>query len=146
MFSAANMFNCDISKWDVSSVTKMDNMFFHAESFKQTLCGEKWIQSKASKKDMFTGSSGSISSTRCVNGQPVTLPDRELIAKRPSRTSPVEATIATEAACPKCGVFKKSGRPSCCAPGGTWFQNCGGVSNKNVEHTWTEGVSACEAA
>ena len=51
---------------------------------------------------------------------------------------------ATETACPKCGVFKKSGRPSCCAPGGAWFQNCGGLGDKNVGHSWSEGVDACE--
>jgi surface protein len=41
MFWGANLFNGDISKWDVSSATDM----------------------KASKMDMFTGSSGSISQT-----------------------------------------------------------------------------------
>merc|ERR1719201_3088543 len=45
--------------------------------------------------------------------------------------------------CPKCGTFKKSGRVSCCAPGGAWFKNCGGAGNKNVGHRWSEGTEAC---
>ena len=46
--------------------------------------------------------------------------------------------------CPKCAVIKKSGKLSCCAPGGTWSQNCGTSRNSNVDHTWVEGVQACK--
>merc|ERR1712032_1428143 len=46
--------------------------------------------------------------------------------------------------CPKCGTFEKSGRNSCCAPGGAWYNNCGGARNKNVDHKWFEGVAACK--
>ena len=46
--------------------------------------------------------------------------------------------------CPKCGVFKKSGRASCCAPGGAWFAECGGADSSNAAHKWSEGVKACE--
>merc|ERR1719247_1372569 len=66
MFSAAKLFNSDISKWDVSSVTDMLRMFSHATSFKQKLCGDAWINSKASKSGMFAGSSGSISTAECT--------------------------------------------------------------------------------
>merc|ERR1712203_897227 len=45
---------------------------------------------------------------------------------------------------PKCGTFAKSGRVSCCAPGGAWFKKCGEVGNKNVDHRWFEGTEACE--
>ena len=65
MFGMATAFNIDISKWNVLSVSTMDNMFVHATSFKQKLCGAAWINSKASKREMFTGSSGSISQTVC---------------------------------------------------------------------------------
>ena len=59
--------------------------------------------------------------------------DRELVV-----------AIANEVLCSKCGVFKRSGRHSCCAPGGSWHKNCGGDDDTNVDHRWSEGVKACE--
>ena len=47
--------------------------------------------------------------------------------------------------CPKCGTIKKSGKLSCCGPGGSWFGHCGMTGNTNLSHTWYEGVHACEA-
>ena len=52
------------------------------------------------------------------------------------------SAIATS--CPKCGTFKRSGRVSCCAPGGAWYKNCGDVGDRNVGHSWLEGVKVCE--
>ena len=46
--------------------------------------------------------------------------------------------------CSKCGIFKKSGISSCCAPGGAWFKNCGGAGNNNVDHRWSEGKQTCK--
>ena len=46
--------------------------------------------------------------------------------------------------CPNCGIFKKSGRLSCCAPGGAWYNNCGGAGDKDAGHSWLEGVEACK--
>ena len=136
-------------------MSHMDHMFYLASSFKQKLCGAAWVNSKA-KKDaprqfhMFQVSPGSIADTVCAPasvtthaGQDVSrqpLPDRELIVRTGSPTSTMENTMA----CPNCGTFKKSGRKSCCAPGGAWFKNCGGAHNKNVEHKWFEGVAACK--
>jgi len=52
---------------------------------------------------------------------------------------------AGKQACSKCGKFTKSGRVSCCAPGGAWFQKCGGsTANKKFEYSWIEGVEACK--
>ena len=65
MFCYAKSFNQDLSKWDVSRVTNMDWMFSEARSFQQTLCGAAWVDSTASKNNMFDGSSGSISMTAC---------------------------------------------------------------------------------
>ena len=65
MFRAATSFNQDLSNWDVSRVVDMQGMFAHASSFQQTLCGAAWVNSKASKVDMFIGSPGSISDTVC---------------------------------------------------------------------------------
>ena len=73
MFQGATSFNRDISQWEVSSVNNMNNMFRNAASFKQSLCGARWVHSKASKNDMFVGSSGSISSEVCYPGSGVML-------------------------------------------------------------------------
>ena len=74
MFSDASAFNQDLSKWDVSAVTDMKFMFDAASAFKQDLCGAAWVNSKADKgsykREMFTGSSGSISSTVCTTTRP----------------------------------------------------------------------------
>ena len=152
MFLSAVAFSCDISKWDVSSVINMDYMFRETVSFDRKLCETFWFHSKASKIGMFGDSPGSIPRTECASvpyanmHRPVT--KRELVA-RTSITTPVSmpgigSTSANKMACPKCGVFKKSGRVSCCAPGGAWFDRCGGAGNSNVDHKWSEGVEACE--
>merc|ERR1719331_2156355 len=76
------------------------------------------------------------------------LPERELIVRTPITTplstSAFASTILSTATCPKCATFGKSGRVSCCAPGGAWYQNCGGAANKNVDHRWFEGTEACK--
>merc|ERR1712032_1477254 len=161
MFARATSFRADISNWDVSSVTNMDYMFHEAKSFNLNLCGTAWVHSKASKVGMFGDSSGSISRRVCtrqsMNVVPTRrrasrrpVPDRELIARTSITTavsSPaIGSLIAHTMTCPKCGMFKKSGRASCCAPGGAWFKNCGGASNRNVDHKWSEGAKACKPA
>jgi hypothetical protein len=50
----------------VSRVTGMRRMFTDAHSFRQKLCGAAWVNSKASKVDMFTNSPGFIPKTECV--------------------------------------------------------------------------------
>merc|ERR1711937_642825 len=69
---------------------------------------------------------------------PPMVPDRELIVRTPIITSvstpAITSTTTNMITCPKCGTFKKSGRVSCCAPGGAWYRNCGGASNRNVAH------------
>ena len=65
MFFQARDFNQDLSKWDVSRVVGMELMFLGATSFQQTLCGEAWVNSKASKVNMFIHSPGIISDTVC---------------------------------------------------------------------------------
>ena len=49
----------------------------------------------------------------------------------------------TGSICFKCGTVKKSGKLSCCARGGSWFKNCGDSGDSKFEHTWVEGVKAC---
>ena len=60
--------------------------------------------------------------------------------------TPPSIPIATTppSVCPKCGIKKKSGKPSCCFSGGAWFKNCGDASDPNFDHTWMEGARACE--
>ena len=65
MFKGATSFNGDISKWDISSVNNMQNMFRNARSFKRKLCGARWVHSNAIKTTMFLGSLGSISGQVC---------------------------------------------------------------------------------
>merc|ERR1712032_1501490 len=57
---------------------------------------------------------------------------------------PVTTTILSSA-CPKCGIIKRSGKASCCGHGGSWFKNCGGAGNTNLDHTWYEGIKTCRA-
>ena len=154
MFNSATSFNGDISKWDVSKVIIMTSMFASAKSFEQQLCRDPWVYSKASKKSMFTGSFGSISSQVCtlttarqyLSRRPI--PERELIVRAPIttpfNTGTLGITSSNEMTCPKCGTFEKSGRSSCCAPGGAWYKNCGGAVNRNADHRWFEGVEACK--
>ena len=136
-------------------------MFQGATAFKQTICGADWVLSKATKRRMFEQSSGSISRTVCMSTSTLAtalttrqhvsrrpLPERELIVRTPTTTSfiktAVTSTISNAIACRKCGIFQKSGRVSCCAPGGAWYKKCGGARNRNVDHKWFEGVEACE--
>lgn len=48
--------------------------------------------------------------------------------------------------CQKCGIVKKSGVTSCCARGGSWFNNCGTDSDAKLDHTWYDGIMACKKA
>ena len=49
VISRAVLLNCDISKWDVSRVTDMNRMFMYVRSFKHKLCGAVWVRSNASQ-------------------------------------------------------------------------------------------------
>ena len=145
MFWSASSFNGDISKWDVSRVINMNRMFMDAISFKQTLCGHAWVHSQASQKDMFNRSSGSISQTVCGESSPQRWLARWQATDTPVTTSlTAPGFVSSITTCPHCGVFAKSRRVSCCAPGGAWYQNCGGAVNRNFGHTWIQGVEACK--
>ena len=150
MFREATSFDGKISNWNVSSVTCMNQMFYRATAFTQRLCGESWLRSTATKTSMFEGLSGPIP-THCTQQHgssttlaPQTIAERELVAHMIVSTAVISSTIARTGVCPKCGIFIKSGRVSCCAPGGAWHGNCGGAENDNVDHRWIEGMKACK--
>ena len=140
MFMNAKSFDANISQWNVSTVTNMDQMFFNAESFKQRLCGAAWVSSEAANDRMFQGSYGSISSTMCSASWD-SWPQRWLARWRKASTPRVASGIMM---CPNCGTFKRSGRVSCCAPGGAWYKNCGDAGSRKSDHSWFEGVEACK--
>ena len=131
-------------------------MFTSATSFKQNLCGVAWVHSKASQDQMFEDSPGSISRSVCKSASTTTrqhvsrqpIPQRELIGRTPISTSVgtpvITSTIASMMTCLQCGTFARSGRVSCCAPGGAWFKNCGTAGNRNADHSWFEGSEACQ--
>merc|ERR1712224_521879 len=130
----------------------MGYMFQDATSFNRQLCGDAWDHSMANKHLMFLRSPGSISPKVCATTtrQHVTrrpLADRELMLRtaidKSVSTAAIIPMFANTFTCPKCGTFEKSGRVSCCAPGGAWFKNCGGAGNVNVGHKWFEGIQAC---
>ena len=55
------------------------------------------------------------------------------------------ATTMTVSVCPRCGTIAKSGKPSCCGRGGSWFKSCGGGSNTQHPRTWYDGIQACKS-
>merc|ERR1712025_496443 len=130
MFNKAESFDHDLSKWDVSRVQKMDSMFSEATAFKQELCGASWVRSTATNQRIFEGSHGSISQKICsASPQQRWLARWQVAKKNSSETS-------ANKACSKCGKFTKSGKVSCCAPGG--------AANSKFEYSWIEGVEACK--
>ena len=155
MFMVAVSFNSDLSKWDVSSVEDMSMMFFCAQSFSHQLDTPAWSNSKATKFRMNFGSA--INTTAAPRKRIKTLgtrmykivfvtttqKGRELRAHMLLNTAAISSTMHSQSICPKCGTFTKSGRASCCAPGGAWYDECGGAGNEHVEHTWLEGAKAC---
>ena len=58
--------------------------------------------------------------------------------------TPATVTSITSTVCLKCGTSGRSGKPSCCGRGGSWFRNCGGAGNAKLDHTWQEGIRACK--
>ena len=60
-----------------------------------------------------------------------------LLALPPSKT--------IDSFCSTCGTFQKTGKVSCCAPGGSWFQKCGAVGHSTFDHTWADGIRACNS-
>ena len=64
----------------------------------------------------------------------------------PTTTTAVVTTALTNRpiTCPQCGDKNKFGKSSCCGRGGSWFQKCGDPGESNFDHTWSDGIEACE--
>ena len=58
-------------------------------------------------------------------------------ARKASVTTAVSGSV-----CPQCGTNKLSGKASCCAPDGAWFELCG--EGDAFKHTFAEGLRACK--
>ena len=63
-------------------------------------------------------------------------------AASPKSTESLSLPISIKQ-CPTCAKMKKSGKLSCCARGGAWFKNCGDTNEKDFDHTWAQGIQAC---
>ena len=66
-----------------------------------------------------------------------------ICTETPTMTTTSLSTPRLSDRCVKCGIYKKSGKRSCCARGGDWFKNCGDAGDTKFDHTWIEGVRAC---
>ena len=56
---------------------------------------------------------------------------------------PLPPSKTIDDACLTCGTFPKTGKVSCCALGGSWFQRCGAAGDSSLGHTWADGIRAC---
>ena len=65
-------------------------------------------------------------------------------AKLSMSTTAANNQIVTAFVCPKCAMIDRLGKLSCCAPGASWYQNCGRTSGSAFDHTWAEGFKACK--
>ena len=54
------------------------------------------------------------------------------------------AVASSTTECPKCGTTEKTGEHSCCARGGSWYNDCGDAGDTEFDHTWSEGIQACK--
>ena len=153
MFWHAKSFNrklCGIS-W-VRSTARKNNMFVGSfGSISRTVCtgtisSTPIIDVKRAIQAVYTTptTARATSSTITPTASPTSTPIM-MTTSTPTATSTVAESVITSAmTCSKCGTFTKSGRVSCCAPGGAWFKMCGGGGNANVEHTWIEGLHVCK--
>ena len=66
-----------------------------------------------------------------------------LALEHKSTSKPLIIAKRVSPVCPKCSTSEKSGKRSCCARGGAWFQKCG-AAGSGAAHTFLEGLEACE--
>ena len=66
------------------------------------------------------------------------------LSKRTTTVASSTDIVSSTSKCPKCTLNKQTGELSCCARGGSWYQNCGMTSDLGLPHTWFEGAAACK--
>jgi hypothetical protein len=69
MFYNSKLFNIDLSSWAIGKVTTLEEMFTGATSYKQTLCGKTWVESKAKQISNFKNSQPVVWSTKSRAGE-----------------------------------------------------------------------------
>ena len=138
MFMRATSFNSDLSNWDVTSVADMTFMFMRTISFNGDL--SKWdVASVSDMAGMFRQAHAFNCDLSIWDVSSVTNMDDMFLNAVSFNQKLCGANWFRSKA-----KYRKSGRVSCCAPGGAWFKNCGGLGSKNVDHRWSEGVKACK--
>ena len=65
------------------------------------------------------------------------------VCTEPPTTTRLSVTSSSNE-CLKCVKIKQSGKFSCCARGGAWFNKCGHIGETKFDHTWAEGIQACK--
>ena len=73
-----------------------------------------------------------------------TEPPTTTITTITTATTTTSASAVSTKVCPKCGSTRTSGKLSCCARGGAWFKNCGDGDDPKFDHTWVQGIQACQ--
>ena len=120
MFQYTDYFNIDLSSWVVSSVTNMDRMFYAATAYTQVLCGNTWIESVATKEDMFawTGTIAKIATEicSCSPGQHLTTTSPQTCTNCPNAGKYQDEFGFKGSSCTKqcsVGKYSPSGASSC---------------------------------
>ena len=79
-----------------------------------------------------------------MNGQGITAVQTE--ANTAQEIMKREILVVATGVCPKCAMFKRSGKLSCCARTASWYKECGRPGDSAFKHTWDEGLKACKKA
>ena len=69
MFYNTKFFNIDLSSWAIGKVTTLEEMFTGATSYKQTLCGKSWVESKAKQNSNSKNAQPVVWSTKSRAGE-----------------------------------------------------------------------------
>ena len=60
-------------------------------------------------------------------------------------TKMIAVSTFSSTTCLQCSTFSNSRKVSCCARGGSWFNECGDDGDTAFAHTWSEGIRTCRS-